>query len=746
MVVSDVAHLAHIDSREPVFADWPTWLPETARQYFVKEGITHPWFHQIEAATLAHQGNHIVLATGTASGKSLVYQMLGLTAILEGRTGSALHGHRDPTVLYISPTKALAADQLAHLPSSLTRAVKVDGDSTREDRIWARNHANWVLTNPDTLHHVMLPGHDRWSRFFRGLRYVVVDESHHYRGVFGAHIAHILRRLRRIATHYGAEPVFILSSATIGQPQRVAEALTGLRVHEITEDRSGRGAKTIALIEPSLIDNTDPPIRRSAYQEAARLLAQCVANRISTLCFVPSRRQAELITVNAQRILQETEPGLVNRVATYRGGYLPEDRRTIEKDLREGRLLGLASTNALELGIDIAGLDCVITVGFPGTRAALFQQFGRAGRSGKESLGILVARDDPLDAYFVHHPEALLGTRIETNVFDPDNPYVLGPHLAAAAQEMPLTKSDFELFGHHTTEGVAALVEAGYLRERPSGWYWTKLERASQLADIRSSGPNMVTIVESGTGTVIGTVDSSSADSTVHEGAVYVHQGETFLVTDFDHSVALVERQELGYHTMARSTSSVSIVDTEQTISHGGVTTNFGTIDVTNQVTSFIRRLNETHEVMGEEPLHMPEHSLRTKAIWFTIDDHLVKELAESGNLAGAAHGAEHAAIGILPLLATCDRWDIGGLSTTLHPDTAKLTIFIYDGFPGGAGFAEFGFKDHRSWLEMTHETIQQCACEAGCPSCIHSPKCGNGNEPLHKAGALSLLEILLQK
>lgn len=748
-----VTHLEHIEARDAVYADWPAWVDQDVRAMYAAAGVTHLWSHQAEAAELAHKGQHVVIATGTASGKSFAYQAPALTALAAGRTGSPLRGFRSPTVLYLSPTKALAADQLLGLSgaSGLMRGATVDGDNSREERVWARDHANYILTNPDTLHHTMLPAHARWSRFLGGLHYVVIDECHHYRGVFGAHLAQIIRRLRRIALHYGAEPTFILASATIAQPGVSAGRITGLDVRAVTEDASPHGPSTIVLWEPPLLpgnDQTQTPIRRPATTEAGEILTDLVVGGVRTLAFVRSRRGAETVSFGAQRRLGEIDPDLASRVATYRGGYLPEDRRELERQLRSGELLGLASTNALELGIDIAGLDAIISVGYPGTRAALQQQFGRAGRAGQAALGVMVARDDPLDTYLVHHPEALLDTPVEATVFDPDNPYVLGPHLAAAAQELPLTESDFELFGPRTEDGVNALTEAGLLRRRAGGWFWTKRERASDLADIRSSGGSPVQIVDAATGRLIGTVDAASADSTVHEGAVYVHQGDSFLVDEYEleHGSAVVHRDNPDYSTMARSLTEISITDVEREHVWGAAGMTFGSVEVARQVVSFLKRRSGSGEVLGEEILDLPSRSLQTKAVWWTLSPSAVARVLDPADVPGAAHAAEHAAIGMLPLLATCDRWDIGGVSTAMHPDTGMLTVFVYDGYPGGAGFAERGYEVAARWLQVTRDAIDACECLGGCPSCVHSPKCGNGNEPLDKAAAIVLLDALLSQ
>ena len=745
-----ITHLERIPAREAVVEPWPEWVSEPVRAVFEADGATQLWAHQAEGLRHVHDRRNVVISTGTASGKSLVFQVPALEALAGGRSGSALHGSRTPTVLYLAPTKALAADQRRRLApaANLIRASTVDGDNSREERTWARDHATYVLTNPDTLHHSILPAHGRWTRLLGGLQYVVVDECHHYRGVFGAHVAHVLRRLRRVCDFYGAAPVFVLSSATVAEPADFGRRLTGLDVTAVTDDASPHGPRTIALWEPPLVGAahpTQPPVRRSATTEAAEILTDLVVGGTRTLVFVRSRRGAEAVAAGAQRRLGEVDPSLVRSVATYRGGYLPEERRELEQRLRDGDLLGLASTNALELGIDVAGLDAIVSVGFPGTRAALQQQLGRAGRTGRESLGVLVARDEPLDTFLVHHPEALLGAPVEASVFDPDNPYVLGPHLAAAAHELPLTEADEELFGPRTREGIAALEEAGWLRRRAAGWFWTKRDRASDLADLRSSGGAPVQIVDGETGRLVGTVDAASADSTVHTGAVYVHQGEVYVVDDYDveDGVAEVHLEDPEYSTQAGSTTEITIVETERTQVWGAAAISFGSVDVVGQVISYMKR-SPSGTNLGEEPLDLPERTLRTKAVWWTLRGSAVVDALAAADVPGAAHAAEHAAIGMLPLLATCDRWDIGGVSTALHADTGTLTVFVYDGFPGGAGFAERGHDLAARWLRVTRAAIEACECADGCPSCVHSPKCGNGNEPLDKAGAVRLLDALL--
>jgi len=744
-----LTHLERLPARAARTAAWPQWADPSVVAAYVDRGVVEPWQHQAVAADAAYAGQHVVLATGTASGKSLAYQLPALTTALERR---GPRGQRGATALYLAPTKALAQDQLAGL-ASLGLEVRVtthDGDSGRDQREWARDHAEYVLTNPDMLHHSLLPGHERWRSFLSQLSYVVVDECHHYRGVFGAHVAQVLRRLRRICAAYGADPTFVLASATVAEPEAAAARLTGLDVLAVTGDCSPRGEVSLAMWQPALTSFTGEngaPLRRAASSEAADLLADLVAEGVRTLAFIRSRRGAEQVALTVAALLAEVDPSLPSRVAAYRGGYLPEERRELERQLRAGELLGLAATNALELGIDVSGLDAVLLAGFPGTRAAFWQQVGRAGRGAGDALGMLVARDDPLDTYLVTHPEALLGQPVEATVFDPDNPYVLGPHLCAAAAELPLTEEELPMFGPTARAVADQLTGAGLLRHRSRGWFWTDRRRASDLADIRSAGGAPVSLVERDTGRVVGTVDAAGAHATAHAGAVYVHRGETWLVEslDLDEHVAVIGRTDAPYSTTARETTDISIVAEDQHRVWGDCRLSFGQVEVVHQVVSFQMRRQPSGEVLGEQELDLPERALRTAAVWWTVPDsalHLAGLAA--ADLPGAAHAAEHCSIGLLPLFATCDRWDIGGVSTAMHPDTGRLTVFVYDGHPGGAGFAERGFTAARAWLTATRDTIEACECFEGCPSCVQSPKCGNQNNPLDKAGAIRLLDVLL--
>ena len=746
-----LTHVRSLPARQGVTAPWPGWVPDELRARLAATGISAPWLHQVDAAEAAYAGRSVVVATGTASGKSLAYQLPALTALMSDDRAR---------VLYLSPTKALAGDQLRALTAfdlPGLRAATFDGDTPSEERDWVRAHANWVLTNPDMLHRGILPGHARWASFLRRLRFVVIDECHTYRGMFGSHVAQVIRRLRRICALYGSDPTFILASATVSSPERAATRLTGLDVHAVVTDSSPHGARVFGLWEPPLTalrGEHDAPVRRSAGAEAGRLLADLVIEGARTLVFVRSRRGAELTALAAQRALAEAGlDQLVPRVAAYRAGYLPEERRALEAALTSGELLGVAATNALELGVDISGLDAVVLAGFPGTLASMWQQAGRAGRSGADSLVVFIARDDPLDTYLVHHPDAVFGRPIEATVFDPLNPYVLGPQLCCAAAELPLRPAELATFGAEpggdtpaaVTDVLASLVDGGVLRRRPSGWYWTSHDRPD--ADIRGGDGAPISVIDPATGSLIGTVDGGAAHSTVHSGAVYLHQGRTYIVDELDlvDRVALVHPEDPDWSTSARDITDITVVETAASRDIGPLSVSFGTVDVANQVVSFLRRRISTGEVIDETPLDLPVRQLRTRSVWYSVtEDALAHAGIAAGDIPGAAHAAEHAAIGLLPLFATCDRWDIGGVSTALHPDTGRPTVFVYDGHPGGAGFAERGHAALRPWLTATRDAILACECVSGCPSCVQSPKCGNGNDPLDKAAARRLLDLVL--
>jgi DEAD/DEAH box helicase domain-containing protein len=734
----ELVHLEHIPGREGQTTSWPDSIRREVADALAAKGINAPWTHQARAAALARDGSSVIIATPAASGKSAGYLAAALSEILDGGTA-----------LYVAPTKALAADQVQAVQGLAVpgvRATCYDGDSTAADRAWAQAHANYLLTNPDMLHNALLPSHARWRGFYKRLRVVIIDECHGYRGVFGSHVAQVLRRLRRVAAHHRAPstapPVFVLASATIADPAACARLLTGLDAVAVTDDGSPRAPLSFALWEPPLLySRGGQRSRRAATAEAADLLTAMVKAEVPALAFIRSRRGAETVALTVRNSLGERD----GDVAAYRSGYLADDRRELEAGLRDGRITGMAATTALELGVNIPGLDAVLIAGWPGTWASLWQQAGRAGRAGRHAVAVFIARDDPLDAYLLHHPATLLHHPLEPAVLDPANPYVLSPHLAAAAAELPLTGPDLELFGPTAAESVAAMTAAGDLRQRESGWHSACRGHPARRISLRGEQGRPIRVVEEATGRLVGTMDEPSAHRFAHDGAVYLHQGDMYLVSKLhlDDRVALVECRDPGYTTLARDVTEIDVIARRQCVSWGEAEVVFGDVRVKRQVVGYTTVRSESKIREPETALDLPPRTLATKAIWWTIPNGQLIPLKET-DLGGAAHAAEHASIGMLPLFATCDRWDVGGLSAERHPATGRLTVFVYDGHDGGAGFAERGFAMAADWLRATRDAIASCPCEAGCPSCVQSPKCGNGNSPLSKEGAVTLLDVLL--
>ncbi|UXA13074.1 DEAD/DEAH box helicase [Mycobacterium sp. SMC-8] len=747
-------HVADLAPRRARRQAWPAWADPDLVGAFRDRGVEALWSHQLAAAELARDGRHVVLSTGTASGKSLAYQLPILTALKQNPRARAL---------YLSPTKALGHDQL-RAATALTAAVPgladvapspYDGDSPSEVRRFARERSRWIFSNPDMIHLSLLRNHARWAVFLRHLQYVVVDECHYYRGIFGSNVAMVLRRLLRLCARYSAAgsefagPTVIFASATTAQPAATASELIGQTVVEVTEDGSPQGARTVALWEPALMTDllgeNGAPVRRSAGAEAARVMADLIVEGARTLTFVRSRRGAELTALGARDRLADTAPELAPLVASYRAGYLAEDRRALERALTEGELRGVATTNALELGVDIAGLDAVVLAGFPGTVASFWQQAGRAGRRGQGALIVLIARDDPLDTYLVHHPAALLDKPIERVVIDPGNPYVLGPQLLCAATELPLTETEVRMWG---AEAVAeSLVDDGLLRRRPSGYFPAPGLDPHPAVDIRGATGGQIAILEADTGRMLGSTGAGQASSSVHPGAVYLHQGESYVVDslDFEDGVAFVHAEDPGYTTFARELTDISVTGPGERTDFGPVTVGLVPVSVSNTVTGYLRR-RMNGEVIDFVELDMPTRSLETMAVMCTITPEALQDNGiDPLRTPGALHAAEHAAIGLLPLVASCDRGDIGGVSTAIGPVDGLPSIFVYDGHPGGAGFAARGFATMDRWWEATASAIEACECPSGCPSCVQSPKCGNGNDPLDKDGAVRVLRLVVR-
>jgi len=611
-----------------------------------------------------------------------------------------------------------------------------DGDTESERRWQIRKWANVILTNPDMLHIGVLPHHDRWGDVLANLRYVVVDEAHVYRGVFGSHVGNVLRRLRRLAKVYGAEPQFLLASATIANPGELVRAITGLDATVIGDDAAPRAERTVALWNPPLVDE-ELGLRASPLAEAARLQAELVSRGLRTLTFAKSRKAAELIhRFTAERVRDPKQ------LSPYRAGYTPSQRREIEQRLLDGDLLGVSTTNALELGIDIGLLDAVISVGFPGTVASLRQQWGRAGRRG-HGLAILVASEDALDQYFMREPDALLGRRVEAAISDHANPRVLDGHVRAAAFEAPLDDTDRTILGDEALERAALLPE---LKLTGAGYVWGGRDYPAARVALRSASTDPFTIVDASIGSVLGVVERERAYSTVHDGAIYLHLGEPYLVRGLDHETrtAVVEPFAGDFYTQVKKETTTSILRPERTERRVGLELSFGEITVSEQVVGYQKKSIRTQETIELVQLDMPETSFDTEAVWYLPEPEHLEGLEEMPKLLGALHAAEHAMIALLPLWAMCDRWDIGGLSTNLHFQTGRPTVFVYDGHAGGVGIAARGFDRFEDWVADTARLLAGCPCSNGCPSCVQSPKCGNLNEMLDKSAALTLLRRMV--
>jgi DEAD/DEAH box helicase domain-containing protein len=702
-------------------------------------GITRLYTHQAEAVEAVRDGESVIVTTGTASGKSLCYMLPVLETML---------GDPGARALFLYPTKALAQDQqdaLGEFGLDL-RFGSYDGDTPQAERRRLRQEAQILLSNPDMLHVGILPQHFRWTPFLKNLRYVVLDDMHVYRGVFGSHVANILRRLVRVCRLRGVNPQVLCTSATVANPQEFGRRLTGRSLRVIEEDGAPRGPRRFVLWNPPLVDRARMA-RRSPYTEAAWLLAAFVQRGVRTIAFTKARKITELVHRYTADALRET-PALAARISPYRAGYLPAERREIEQRLFRGELAGVVSTSALELGIDVGGLDAAILVGFPGTMASVWQRAGRAGRGEDESVALLIALEDALDQYLMRQPGYFFGRPVEHATVDPENPYVLASHLRCAASEVALWPGDEAVFGPRMREVAEALEGVGELVRRGDRWHPRTRRYPAGSIEIRSISGDLYRIIHGRTRRLIGTVDASRAFEQVHEGAVYLHQGEAYRVTRLDLATrtAVVEPDDSGTHTEARVLTDLSIVRPQDERPCGGTTAHFGEVLVTQRVVEYRRKQLLTDTVLAVVPLDLPAEELATTALWLVIPGDLASAVVGAGlDLAGGIHAVEHAAIGLLPLLAMCDRWDIGGVSYPQYPDTGEATIFIYDGHRGGVGVAEKGFELLDELLHRTLDAIRSCPCEAGCPSCIQSPKCGNLNAPLDKQAAIFLLRRLLE-
>ena len=742
----EMAHLEKIAGREAAHGELAHALDPRLEGALAQRRLLPLYTHQARAVDAALSGRDVALATPTASGKSLCYHVPVAQAMLT-----------DPSArtLYLFPTKALAQDQLPGLkgllpPKLAGRVAIFDGDTPTGERSAVRRSAQAVFTNPDMLHVGMLPHHRTWARLWQSLRYVVIDEMHVYRGVFGSHVANVMRRLRRLCAHYGSDPVFILCSATIANPGELAERLTGKPVKAIEENGAPCGARHFVFWNPPVDSKGE---RGRAGITASTLLAAFARRNEQTLVFVRTRRQAEVVCSEGQKLLrQRGAPEVAERLRPYRSSYLPEDRRVVEQGMRNGDLVGVVATNALELGIDIGGLDTTVLTGYPGSVASTWQQAGRSGRTHEGALSILVAEPNPIDQYIMRHPEFVFNQPHEHARIQPDNPYLLGPHLKAAAYELPLAPEEGALFGNGFEPQVTALMDEGALQERNGRWFIApSVEYPAGAFNIRSMSHEKYNLVEARSGRVLETLDEVSTFRQAHPGAVYLHFGDAYVVDrlDLDACEARMRRAEPSYETDVRELSDIRITNSRAKKMLNGARVCFGNVEVTNKVVGYYKRpyRRASQQDKIEVRLDLPAQKFSTAAVWFDLPPKLRdRARKERADLPGGLHAMEHAAIGVLPLFALCDRNDIGGVSTALHPDTGEPQVFIYDGHPGGVGIAEHAYAVIEELLEATLGAVAECSCADGCPSCIQSPKCGNNNYPLDKQVATDLLRGLLGK
>jgi DEAD/DEAH box helicase domain-containing protein len=719
-----IAHIETISSRKPVYGELGKSLPSIIQNYLDKKGI-RLYSHQATAINKVRQGKNVILSTATASGKTLAFNIPVLEALLNDKAATAL---------YLYPTKALSNDQLkilADLEMDLRIPISpnvYDGDTPQHARQKIRDISRIILSNPYGIHQY-LPWHYKWNRFFKNLKFIIIDEAHAYRGVFGSNVAMLIRRILRICEYYGSNPQFFLSSATIANPEEHSKNLTGKDFEVVSNDGSISGGKFFIFWNPPFIGHD---IRRSTHQETKDLFAFHVKNELQTLCFTISRQMAELIAKWTGEELKS------DSVASYRAGYLPEERREIERKLRERELLGVASTNALELGIDIGSLDAIIISGYPGTIISTWQQAGRAGRGAKATLVTMVAFEEPLNQYFMRHPDEFFGKPHEHAIVDLRNPYILAGHLVCASAELPVNEEDKKYFGTFNDE-FEELKRRGLIRRTPKGWVWAGTARPVDIVKLNNISDKIVTVLCDNK--VFETMDLSQAYSEAYKGAVLLHQGETYIVEaiDLENLIAKVKQKDVSYYTEPRKTADIRILNTYEK-RQTGTEVSVGEVEVTEYYHSYV--LKTYDRIITRKSLDLPPLKFKTTGIWFTIPEKIHHAIVrQSLDFAGGIHAAEHAMIAMIPIYAMCDKRDVGGVSTPRHPNTRKPTIFIYDGFEHGIGISEKVYELFEKVVEVTIRLIRDCECKEGCPSCIYSPQCGNENRPLDKQAAIYILD-----
>jgi DEAD/DEAH box helicase domain-containing protein len=708
-------------------------LPLEIRALLPVVGVDRLFKHQVDALKKIRQGANVLVATPTASGKSLIYNLAVLEALLK---------NPDSRALYLFPLKALEQDQLKSLSLLLKNFGKrkisariYDGDTSPFRRKQIRAKVPEILiTNPDMVHSGILAYHQGWEKLFENLAFVILDEVHTYRGIFGSHMNQVIRRLKRLCTHYGSKPQFILLSATVNNPKSFGESLIEESVEVVDASGSPKSGRHFLFMNPVSSPNFS----------AARLFTHCVQHGFRTIAFAQSRKITELIHVWVSQL----SPRLRSKISSYRAGFMPEERRTIERKLATGELLGVVSTSALELGIDVGYLDICLLVGYPGTMINTWQRGGRVGRSGRESMIILVAKPDALDQYFIKHPDHFFERPFESALLDPHNPYVVEAHLPCAAAEKPLTLQDSRWWPKDLACHLETLERKGFMTRTVEGepaWYPVR-NNPHQGVNIRSVGQSF-TIFEQETGQAVGTVDGFRAFKECHPGAVYLHRARQHLVQHLDlekHDI-IARPTELHYFTRALSEKETEILEVLRSKPAAQFLVREGRVKVTERVTGYEKRALPGQELLGVHSLDLPRQTFESLGFWVEIENPVYRFVERKGfHFMGGIHAIEHAAIGIFPLFALCDRNDIGGICYTHHPQIGKSAIFIYDGYPGGVGLAQLGFEVVQDLFEQTLLHLQTCECEEGCPSCIHSPKCGSGNKPLDKRAAMLILEVLL--
>ncbi|MFH0968196.1 MAG: DEAD/DEAH box helicase [Methanobacteriota archaeon] len=729
-----ISHIQKIPGHEAIYADPAEPLPESVYKYLNQSDI-RLYSHQSEAIDAVARGQDVILCTPTASGKTLSF-LLPLCRMRTEEPGA--------TALAIYPAKALTRDQLAAAKAleeatgiSLSPAI-YDGDTPRHDRPGIRSKAGLILTNPYEIHHI-LPWHHQWSTFFSHLRYIIIDEAHQYRGVFGSHMALLIRRLLRICAHYGSHPIFFLSSATLANPELFAHELTGRNVKIISESGSPTGVRYFILYNPYISGQTE----RSVYTESATLLAALIETDLQTLCFTGSRRMTEVVAEWTKERLNEGGAELAGKVAAYRAGYLPEERRNIEQQLKNGTLKGIVSTNALELGIDIGSLDAVLMIGYPGTMMSIWQQTGRAGRGIGPSLAVLVSFQNPLDQYFMDHPDEFFGRSHEHAIITTKNPYIVSGQILCAAAELPVDpQRDLCWFGENLSDHLESLAATQVLTHTTRGYVYSGRKRAVELVSLSGIGQTWTVEVR---GRVLETVDLGQACREAHQGAVIIHQGGKYLVDRWDHERhrILASAADVEYYTKPNQQTTVSIIGESTSQRIHGATLHLGEVRVSEQCSGYRKIIRQT--TIATEQLSLPPITFTTIAIWVVFDPSVINKVTEEQmDLPGALHGAEHALIAMTPFFVLCDRWDLGGLSTAIDHQTGGATIYVYDGYEGGVGLAERAYDLFPDICRIASEMVQTCRCNTGCPACIHSPKCGNDNQPLDKPGTITLLKNLI--